>query len=202
MPLPSPPPRAPQQGLLCIRLDSATPVTVEMASRAVVELGDLAQPKAVPVGQLHGIRCEPPQPYPGPPEEYASYALLLPHDPLEHLQCSPLDTGRLRVVTANCDGRGSDPRKVPRLIAILACAGPDIAHLQEAGTQFAAAWLDGLPFHVCVGPLFPGGGGGLVTLVHARLLNGSQVREHAQEHNLGVCIEPARGAVLAAVIMH
>ena len=51
-----------------------------------------------------------------------------------------------------------------------------------------------------MGPLFPGAG--LVTLVHARLLNGSQVPEHAQEHSLGVRIEPARGAVLAAVNLH
>ena len=80
------------------------------------------------------------------------------------------------------------------LSTYLACAVPDIAHLQEAGTQFAAAWLAGLPYRVCVGPLFPGGG--LVTLVHARLLNGSQVREHAEEHSLSVRIEPARGAVL------
>ena len=45
-------------------------------------------------------------------------------------------------------------------------------------------------------------GGGLVTLVHACLLNGSQVREHAQEHSLSVRIEPARGAMLAAVNLH
>ena len=53
---------------------------------------------------------------------------------------------------------------------------------------------------MCVGPLFPGGG--LVTLVPARLLNGSQVPEHAQQHSLCVRIEPARGAVLAAVTLH
>ena len=51
-----------------------------------------------------------------------------------------------------------------------------------------------------MGPLFPRGG--LVTLVHARLLNGSQVREHAHEHSLTVRIEPAPGAVLAAVNLH
>ena len=38
--------------------------------------------------------------------------------------------------------------------------------------------------------------------MHGRLLNGSQVREHAQEHSLNVRIEPARGAVLAAVNLH
>ena len=44
--------------------------------------------------------------------------------------------------------------------------------------------------------------GGLVILVHVRLLNGSQVREHAQEHSLYVRLERARGAVLAAINMH
>ena len=168
---------APRPGLFCTRLDSATPVTVEMASRAVVALADVAHPGALPLGRQQGTRCEPPPPEPGPPDEYASYVLRLPHDPVEHLQRSPPDMGRLRVGTTNCGGLGSDLRKVPCLIAYLTCAGPDIAHLQEAGTQFAAAWLAGLPYRMCVGPLFPGGG--LVTLDHARLLNGSQVREHA-----------------------
>ena len=148
---PPPPPGAPRPGLFCTRLDSATPVTVEMASRGAVALGGVAQPGAVPLGRLQGTR-KPPPPDPGPPEEYASYALRQPHDPLEHLQSSPPDMGRLRVVTANCGGLGSDPRKVPRLIAYVACAGPDIAHLQEAGIQFAAAWLAGLPYRMCVGP--------------------------------------------------
>ena len=112
------------------------------------------------MGRLQGTRCEQPPPDPRPLEEYASYALRLPHNPLVHLQRSPPYMGRLRVVTANCGGLGSDPRKVLRLIAYLACAGSDIAHLQEAGTQFAAAWLAGLPYGVCVGPLFPGGGRG------------------------------------------
>ena len=31
------PPGAPQRGMFCIRFDSATPVTMEMAARAVVE---------------------------------------------------------------------------------------------------------------------------------------------------------------------
>ena len=154
----APPLGAPRQGLFCIHLDCATPVTVEMASRAVVELGGMAQPGAVPVGRLQGTRCEPPPPEPGPPEEYASYALRVPHDPLEHLQRSPPDVGQLLVVAANCGGLGSDPGKVPRLIAYLACAEPDIAHLQEAGTQFAAACMAGLPYRVCVWPLIPGGG--------------------------------------------
>ena len=146
-------------GIFCTRLDSATPVTVEIASRAVVALGDVARAGALPVGRLKGTSCKPPPPEPGPPDEYASYVLRLPHDPLEHLRRSPPDMGRLRVVTANCGGLGSDTRKVPRLIAYLSCAGPDIAHLQEAGTQFAAAWLAGLPYRVCVRSLFPGGGG-------------------------------------------
>ena len=55
---------------------------------------------------------------------------------------------------------------------------------------------------MCVWPLFPGGWEGAVTLVHTRLLNGSQVREHAHEHSLSVRIEPARGAVLAAINVH
>ena len=38
--------------------------------------------------------------------------------------------------------------------------------------------------------------------MHAPLLNRSQVREHAQEHSLSVRIEPARGAVLAAINVH
>ena len=76
---------------------------------------------------------------PPPPQEYAWYALCVPHDPLEQLQRAPPAMARLGVVTANCGGLGSDPRNVPCLIAYLACAGPDIAHLQEAGTQFAAA---------------------------------------------------------------
>ena len=81
--------------------------------------------------------------------------------------------GRLCVATADCGDLGSDPRKVPRLVAYLTSAEPDVAHLQEAGLHFAAAWLAGLSYRVCVGPFFRGGGGGLVTLVHARLLNGS-----------------------------
>ena len=130
-----PPPRGgPRLGLFCTRLNSATLVTVEMASRAVAALGDVAHPGALPVGRLQDTHCEPPPTEPGPPEEYASYVLRLPHDPLEHLQRSPPDMGRLRVVTAKCGGLGSDPRKVPRFIAYLACAGPDIARLQEAGT--------------------------------------------------------------------
>ena len=46
------------------------------------------------------------------------------------------------------------------------------------------------------------GGGGLVTLVYARLLKGSQVREQAQEQSLSVRIKPTRGAVLAALKLH
>ena len=107
---------------------------MEMESRAVVALGDVDHPGALPVGRLQGTRCQLPPPEPGPPEEYALYVLRLPHDPLEHVERSPPDMGRLRVVTANYGGLGSDPRKVPRLIAYLASAGPDIAHLQEAGT--------------------------------------------------------------------
>ena len=104
---PPPPPGGPRPALFCTRLDSATPVTVEMALRAVVALGDVAHPGALPVGRLQGTRCEPPTPQPGPPDEYASYVLRLPHDPLEHLQRSPPDMGRLRVVTAKCGGLGS-----------------------------------------------------------------------------------------------
>ena len=70
--------------------------------------------------------------------------------------------------------------------------------MQEAGEHFAAAWLAGLPY--CVLPPFRGGG--RVTLVHARLLGGSQVREHAQEHSLCMRLQPARCAVLVAVKLH
>ena len=153
-----------------------------------------------PPGRLQGTKCEPPPPRSRPSRGVCLVCASLPHDPLEQLQRSSHDMGRLRVVTANCGGLGSEPRKVPRLIAYLACAGRDIAHLQEAGTEFAATWLAGLPYRVCVGPLFPGGG--LVTLVHARLLNGTQVREHAQEHSLSVRVELTRGAVLATVNLH
>ena len=128
--------------------------------------------------------------------------LRLPHDPLEHLQRSPPNEGRLRVVTANWGDLGSDPRKVPCLITYLACAEPDVAQLQQASPRFAAAWLGGVQHRVCVGPLFPRGGGGLVTVVPARLLNRSQVCERAQHHSLCVRGEPARGAVLATVNMH
>ena len=38
--------------------------------------------------------------------------------------------------------------------------------------------------------------------MHGRLPNGSQVRKHALEQSLYVRVEPARGAVLAAVNMH
>ena len=151
---------ATQQPLFCVRLNSATPVSVEMASLAIVKLGGMAQPRVVPVGWLQDTWCEPSPPQPGPPEEYASYPLRLPHDPLDHLQRSPPDVGQLRVVTASCGAPGSDPQKAPRLIAYLACAAPDIAHLQEASTQFADVWLAGQPDRVSVGPLFPVGGGG------------------------------------------
>ena len=63
------------------------------------------------------------------------------------------DVGRLsslHIITGNCGGLGADPRKVPRLIAFLACADPDIAHLQEAVPHFAAAWLAGLSYRACV----------------------------------------------------
>ena len=66
---------------------------------------------------------------------------------------APLDVGRLRIITTNCGGLGLDPRKLPRLIAYLACAEPGVAHLQEASPHFAAAWLAGLPYRVCVRPL-------------------------------------------------
>ena len=111
-----------------------------------------------------------------------------------------VNVGRLCVVTANCGGQGSDPRKVPRLIADQVCADPDVAHVQEAGLHFAAVCLAGVPCCVCVAPLFPGGA--LVTLLHACLLGGSQVREHAQEHSPCVRVELARRAVLAAVNLH
>ena len=141
--------------MFCVLLDSPTPVTVEMSSRAVVQLG-VAKPGAVPVGRLQGTRCESPPRDQGPPEEYASYALGVPHNPLEHLQRRPPNMGRLLVVTSNCRRLRSERLRVPHLIAYLGCAEPDIAHLQEAGTQFAAAWLAGLKYRVCVGPLFPG----------------------------------------------
>ena len=156
----APPPGAPQQGLLCIRLDSATPVTVEMALRAVMELRGTAQPGGVPVGRLQGAMCQPTSPNLGPPQVYALYVLCLPHDPWEHLQRNAPTVGGLHIVTANCGGLGSDPWKVPRLIAYLACAEPDVAHLHQAVLHFAAAWLAGLWYRVCVGAPLPGEGGG------------------------------------------
>ena len=58
-----------------------------------------------------------------------------------------------------------------------------------------AAWLAGRNTACAWGPSSQGG------LGHpgARLLNGSQVHEHAQEHSLCVLVEPAKAAVLAAV---
>ena len=173
---------------------------MQMASWAVVELVDMVQPGAVPVGQLQGTRCVPPPADPGPPEEYVLYALRQPHDPMEHLKRSPPDVTTLRVVTANCGGLGAQPRILPRVIAYLARAELDAAHLQEATMHFAAACLAGLPYRVCVGPPFPKGG--LVTLVHLHPLNRSQLRKHAQEHDLCVPVEPASSAGLAAVNMH
>ena len=64
-----PAPGGPQRGIFCIRLNSARTVTVEMASRADVGLDGTAQPGVVPVGRLEGVRCEPPSPDPGLPEE-------------------------------------------------------------------------------------------------------------------------------------
>ena len=183
------PPGTPQRGLFCKRLDYATPVTVETASRTVVQLGERPSP-----GRSRWADCTQ-----GASRHPRTRAYLrsmprthrMPHDPLEHLQCSPPGVHGLRVIMANCGGlsMGLDPRKVLRLITYLACAEPDVTRLIEAGPHFAAARLAGLLHRVCVGALFPGRG--LVTLVHARLLNGSQVCEHAQEHTIYVRVEPA-----------
>ena len=171
-----------------------------MASWTVADLRGVAQPGAVPVCRLQGTWCELPPPGAGHPEDYASYALRLPHDP-----CSTCGAALLTwavSVSSRPTGAASDltPGKVTRLIAYLACAGPNIAHLQEGGTPFAAAGLAGLPYRVCVGPLFRERGS--VTLVHAHLSNGSQVREQGQGHSLSVRIQPTRGAVLVAVNRH
>ena len=56
-------------------------------------------------------------------------------------QRGPPNMERLRVTTANCGGLGTDPRKVPRLIAHPVCAEPDVVHLQELGPAFTPAWL-------------------------------------------------------------
>ena len=120
---------ASQRGVFSARLDATTLVTVEMAVRAVVELGWTNQPGAIPVGGLQGIRCQLPSPNPGPSEEYASYAQRLPHNHWSTCGAAPPNMGRLRVITANCGDLGSDPRKVPRFMAYLVCAEPDVAHL-------------------------------------------------------------------------
>ena len=109
--------------------------------------------------------------------------------PREHLQCSPPQRGQTPCRHSQLwrptigPPEGPAPRRLPRL-----CGA---RHRPPArGTQFAAAWLAGLPYRVRGAPL-PGGGGGLVTLVHACPLSGSQVREHAQEHSLCVHVEPS-----------
>ena len=38
--------------------------------------------------------------------------------------------------------------------------------------------------------------------MHARMLNGSQVCEHSQDHSLCVRVEPAKGALLAPISLH
>ena len=67
-PGPQPPPEAWQQCLFCMSLDSTTLVTVQMASRAVEELGGVADLETVPLGPVQGTRCKPPSPNPGPAE--------------------------------------------------------------------------------------------------------------------------------------
>ena len=49
----------------------------------------------------------------------------------------------LRVTTINYGGLGTDPRKMPWLIAYLVCAELDIIHPQELGPTFTPAWLRG-----------------------------------------------------------
>ena len=169
-----PPPGGPATGT---RLDSATPVTVEMASRAVGALGDVANPGALPVGRLQGTRCEPPPAEPGPPKNYASYVLRLRHDPLEHLQRSLPDMGRLRVVTANCGGLGSDPRPVPSSSHTWRVRGPRSPTCRRRALSWPQRGWPACRTACAWGPSSQGGGA--VTLVHARLLNGTQVREHA-----------------------
>ena len=151
-------PGGPQRGLFCIRLNFTTPVTVEMASWA--EHGGTAQPGAVPMGRLQGTRCEPPPPIPVPLEEYALYALRLPRHPLEHVQRSPPDVGRLPVVKASCGGLGPDPRKVPLLIATSLVRSRMLPTCRRrARTSPQRSWA--ACHTVCTwGPSSVGGGGG------------------------------------------
>ena len=194
------PPGASQRGLLCIRLESTTPITVEIVSRAVVELGNMAQPGAGPVlTARHQVRCDTLAP---------ARVRSMPHT-------------RFACGTTSCSTRKAAPGCRPtsrrhsqfRRPGVGPPEGPTphcVPRLCGARRRTSAGGRPALRRRVAVrlavprvrGASFQGGGGGLVTLPHARLLNGSQVHEHSQEHSLCVRVEPARGALVTAVNLH
>ena len=98
----------------------------------------------------------------------------------------------------NCGGLGT---KLPQLVALLVHVDPDLVALQEAGT-LSPDLIRGLPYQSWHST--PVRGGGLVTLVHHRLLAGGRpVRVPLQQaHALIVSFPLATNAQLSIANLH
>ena len=115
-------------------------------------------------------------PKPGLPEAYASWYTRLHTGLLEHQKRGPSNMECLWVITVICGRLGTDPHQVPRLIAYLACAEPDVVHLEELDPMCTPAWLPGHPYTVKDGPLLAMGG--RTDMLHQRVVSGAQVKAH------------------------
>ena len=160
----------------------------------------MAQPGAVPLGRLQCSRCEPPPPDPGPPKEYAPYALRMTS--WSNCSAAPLTWAGSVPARPIAAASGQTPGRSRASSHTWPVWGPTSPTYTRRASSLPPRGWPACRTACGWGPSSQGGGGGLVTLLHACLLNGSQVREHSQEHGLSVRNEPARGAVLAGVTLH
>lgn len=158
--LPSGTPSASPAGSCCWLTPDDTPITSDAAARSTVVLGHQPLHGVLPTSFLRRYQCTPPE---LPPFGIPGAPPYQPHFPTAPPSTPPASVS-LRVLSANCGGAAS---KLPRLVALLLHADPDIACLQEAGA-ITTDMLRGLPYRSVHST--PIRGGGLITLIHHRRL--------------------------------
>ena len=150
-----------------------------------------------PTGFLRGVQCSTPLPAALPDPLAAAFrSAYAPTGarPREDLGAASV----LRVLSINCGGAVGGPA---RLTALLVYADPDVVCLQEAASMPQSLGPD-LSYRRWCGP--PVRGGGLVTLVHRRLLPARAKPDCLSDCPACLCVtvELSGGAVLSVVNLH
>ena len=177
---------------LCTWCDKPTPITSDMADRAVAVIDDTwILPGVLNLATLWNRPCLPPS---GAHSRSLTAAainnLYLPlQQHYEGLQINKLtqtsqDINHLRVMGINCGGLSD---KLAKLIALIVYVDPDVITLQEVGPTYNSHTLEGLPYKSYNSELFPSGG--LVTLIHFRCIHGKKHSCKPYRHSLCLTID-------------